>query len=166
MYGASTPAGCRACAVLRRSAGAATKERRAALRSLNERVSMINAILAALAPDLGSVAGGTLLRDHESAVSRIQPALDLISGWPEIPGTNGELFDLDLPLEMLHPVVRQAARPQWKARRFRAAVSDASTAVNGFAQRRLGRHDISGKDLMAQAFTTKEPEPGKNRLRC
>ena len=127
---------------------------------------MINAILAALAPDLGSVAGGTFPRDHESAVSRIQQALDLISGWPEIPGTNGELFDLDLPLEMLHPVVRQAARPQWKARRFRAAVSDASTAVNGFAQRRLGRHDISGKDLMAQAFTTKEPEPGKNRLRC
>jgi hypothetical protein len=38
--------------------------------------------------------------------------------------------------------------------------------VNDFAQRRLGRHDISGKDLMAQAFTTKEPEQGKKRLRC
>ncbi|HEV2255844.1 MAG TPA: TIGR02391 family protein [Streptosporangiaceae bacterium] len=74
-----------------------------------------------------------------------------------MPGTNGELLDLDLPLEMLHPVVRQAARPQWKARRFRAAVSDASTAVNDFAQRRLGRHDISGKDLMAQAFSTVQP---------
>lgn len=143
-----------------------TKERRAAIRELNGRVPTVNAILAAVAPDFGSVTGGTYLRDHRSGVSRIQRALNLISEWPRVPGTNGELLDFDLPLEMLHSVVRQAAQPQWKACRFRAAVSDASTAVNDFAQQRLGRHDISGKDLMAQAFTTKEPEPGKSRLRC
>jgi hypothetical protein len=62
-----------------------TKERRAAIRSLNESVPMVNAILAALAPDLGSVTGGTYLRDHQSGVSRIQRALNLISGWPEVP---------------------------------------------------------------------------------
>ena len=53
-----------------------------------------------------------------------------------------------------------------RAEKYRQAVNDAATSVNSFAQNQLGRHDISDKDLMGQAFSDKEPEPGKARLRC
>ncbi len=38
--------------------------------------------------------------------------------------------------------------------------------MNQFTQNRLGRHDVADKDLMAQAFSTDPPAPGKPRLRC
>lgn len=56
--------------------------------------------------------------------------------------------------------------PLWQAEKYRQSVGDAATSLNGFAQDRMGRHDISDKDLMAQAFSDKDPEPGKSRLRC
>lgn len=45
-------------------------------------------------------------------------------------------------------------------------VNDAATHLNTFVQSRIGRDDISDKDLMAQAFSDKPPEEGKARLRC
>ena len=67
---------------------------------------------------------------------------------------------------MLHPLIRTPARAHWEARHYRSAVSDAATNVSQYAQWRLGRYDISEKDLMSQAFTDKPPEEGKPRLRC
>lgn len=43
---------------------------------------------------------------------------------------------------------------------------DAATSLNKFAQDRIGRHDISDKNLMGEAFSDKNPEEGKARLRC
>lgn len=71
-----------------------------------------------------------------------------------------------LPLRMLDPVVSEAALSLWVPGKYRQAVNDAATSLNSFAQARIGRHDISDKDLMAQAFCDKDPERGKARLRC
>jgi hypothetical protein len=56
--------------------------------------------------------------------------------------------------------------PLWLAGKYRQAVNDAATSLNVYAQGRIGRHDISDKHLMAQAFSEKDPEAGKSRLRC
>ena len=63
-------------------------------------------------------------------------------------------------------MISEVALPLWEANKFRQAVNDAATNLNLFAQRRLGRYDISDKDLMGQAFSDKEPDKGKARLRC
>jgi uncharacterized protein (TIGR02391 family) len=54
----------------------------------------------------------------------------------------------------------------WDKGNYRHAVADAATNISNFTQNRLGRHDISDRELMAQAFSDKPPEYGKPRLRC
>ncbi len=63
-------------------------------------------------------------------------------------------------------MVSQVSFPLWGVGKYRQAVNDAATSLNSFAQSRIARYDISDKDLMAQAFSEKAPEPGKPRLRC
>src|SRR6202007_235996 len=70
------------------------------------------------------------------------------------------------PMSALDPVVSEAALPLWLAGKYRQAVNDAATSLNVYAQGRIGRHDISDQNLMAQAFSEKDPEAGKPRLRC
>ena len=62
--------------------------------------------------------------------------------------------------------VRAPAGTHWDAGHYRSAVADAATNVSQYTQKRLGRYDISEKDLMCQAFTPKPPKPGEPRLRC
>jgi hypothetical protein len=50
-------------------------------------------------------------------------------------------------MSALDPVVSEAALPLWLAGKYRQAVNDAATSLNSFAQARIGRHDISDKDL-------------------
>lgn len=66
----------------------------------------------------------------------------------------------------MDPVIGYPAIALWKAGKFRQAVNDAATRLNAFTQTRLDRHDVSDKELMAQAFDEKPPQPGKPRLRC
>ena len=42
---------------------------------------------------------------------------------------------------------------------------EAAKAVELRTQRKVGRRDLNGKDLYAQAFSTKDPKPGERRLR-
>ncbi len=58
---------------------------------------------------------------------------------------------------MLDTVVAEVAIPLWEAEKYRQAVNFAATSVSSFAQNQLGRHDISDKDPMGQAFSDKEP---------
>lgn len=65
----------------------------------------------------------------------------------------------------LHPWVWNAARDLWRDAHHRNAVGDAATKVETMLQAKLGRHDVSGKDLYAQAFTTADPKADAPRLR-
>jgi uncharacterized protein (TIGR02391 family) len=65
----------------------------------------------------------------------------------------------------LHPTVWSAAARLWDGGHYRQAVESAATAVNDQLRAKLDRYDTSGADLVSQAFSTKDPQPGKPRLR-
>jgi hypothetical protein len=71
-----------------------------------------------------------------------------------------------LPMSSPDPVVSEVALPLWLAGKYRQAVNDAAISLNISVQNRIGRYDISDKDLVAQAFSEKALEEGKSRLRC
>lgn len=65
----------------------------------------------------------------------------------------------------LHPWVWNAARDLWSDGHHRNAVADAANKIETMLHAKLGRHDVSGKDLYAQAFTTANPKIDSPRLR-
>ncbi|WP_280247396.1 MULTISPECIES: TIGR02391 family protein [Nocardia] len=65
----------------------------------------------------------------------------------------------------LHPMVWTAASPHWATGHRHEAVLAASKVANSLLQARVGRRDVSERDLVQQAFSDKDPEPGKPRLR-
>lgn len=67
--------------------------------------------------------------------------------------------------DALHPTIWKAAAALWADRHFGQAVQRAATFLNAEVQDRLGRHDVSDAQLMAQAFSSQPPELGKPRLR-
>jgi hypothetical protein len=125
----------------------------------------VNLILGNLSPSLGTIACGTL-SDHVAGLGRIGNALRLLTATQSMAAAAARLGEPALSLSLLHPLVWIPAQLLWAAGNYRHAVSDAATNVSNHTQKRLGRHDISDKDLMAQVCTDKEPEEGKHRLRC
>lgn len=69
-----------------------------------------------------------------------------------------------LPADQFHPWVWDSARTLWESKHYRVAVEAATNAVNAFTQTKVERRDISGTELMNQAFTDK-PKPGQKVLR-
>ncbi|MCF8781240.1 TIGR02391 family protein [Rhodococcus ruber] len=65
----------------------------------------------------------------------------------------------------MHPIVWGAAKTQWSTGHRHEALLAAAKAVNSYLQTRLNRRDVSEQDLVKQAFSEKDPEPGKPRLR-
>lgn len=65
----------------------------------------------------------------------------------------------------LHPLIWTAAQAQWSTGHRHEAVLAASKAVNSQLQAKLSRRDVSEKDLVRQAFSERDPEEGKPRLR-
>ena len=65
----------------------------------------------------------------------------------------------------MHPIVWEAAKAQWNQENHAEAVSAVARAVNSMLQKRLDRRDVSESDLVRQAFSDKDPKPGKPRLR-
>jgi len=65
----------------------------------------------------------------------------------------------------LHRLIWTAAEAQWNTGHRHEAVLAAAKAVNSHLQAKLGRRDVSESDLVRQAFSEKDPEPGKPRLR-
>jgi uncharacterized protein (TIGR02391 family) len=59
----------------------------------------------------------------------------------------------------------KAAEAQWSTGHRHEAVLAAAKAVNSHLQTKVGRRDISEVDVVRQAFSEKEPEPVKARLR-
>lgn len=133
-----------------------TKERRAGLKSLNIEAIRINRILAGLTPDHALISGSSLA-SHQAAVPVVQRAQALIVDSYRTLESRNDLDPAVAALRMLHPLVYTPARAHWEADHYRSVVSDAATNVSQYAQWRLGRYDISEKDLMCQAFTDKPP---------
>lgn len=142
-----------------------TKERRSAVKALNQRLPQVNYILASLTPD-HQLVSGTNLNWHKSNVLVIKRALTLLEGTRSMAGAAVQLGGPVLPISLLDPVVFQAAIGHWIAEHYRNAVGDAAIAVNRFTQQRVGRTDISDRELMSHAFSEDDPKPQEKRLRC
>lgn len=149
------------------------------MKALNASVPTVNGILAALGPDLGTV-HSTLLYTHPVDIGRVDRALGVIGASkrmealadlddldndPAVTGFESKLWPV-LPMDMLDPVVHQAAIGHWNGGMYRSAVGDAATALSKYTQQRVGRDDIEEFNLMEAAFSLSPPEPGKPRLRC
>ncbi|WP_203708618.1 TIGR02391 family protein [Asanoa iriomotensis] len=67
--------------------------------------------------------------------------------------------------EAMHPTVWGAASRLWRDRHFREAVAAAAEAVALLVKTRTGRNDVPDTSLWQEAFSDKEPAPGKPRLR-
>ena len=140
-------------------------DRRAVMRDVNRRLPTVNKILHGLAPDLQPIRASRV-SEHLAAWPLVERVLRVFGSW-EVMNSSQQLAGQPvLPMSALDPVISEAALPLWLAGKYRQAVNDAATSLNSFVQARIGRHDISDKDLMAQAFSDKGPEAGKSRLRC
>jgi hypothetical protein len=71
----------------------------------------------------------------------------------------------DLAAEQFHPWVWDSASSLWLADSRQEAVEAAARSVNARLQQKLNRRDASDTVLCREAYTTKEPAKGKNRLR-
>jgi hypothetical protein len=141
-------------------------DRRAAAKRLNdELLPRVNRILRDLAPDLRPIRA-RMVNEHLAARPTVERALGILGHWEAMSSLQQTLGMPVLPMGVLDPVIGNAALPLWMAGKYRQAVNDAATHLNTFVQRRIGRQDISDKDLVAQAFSDKDPEEGKGRLRC
>lgn len=65
----------------------------------------------------------------------------------------------------LHDLVWRAAAAQWGMDHRHDAVLAAAKAVNSLLQNKLGRRDVSEVKLVQEAFSERDPGPGKPRLR-
>jgi hypothetical protein len=140
-------------------------DRRAVMRAANQNLPAINKILHDLAPEMRPIRASKV-SEHLAAWPRVERALGILKSWEKMTSLQQTAGEPVLPMSLLDPVISEVALPLWEARKYRQAVNDAATSLNSFAQTQVGRHDISDKDLMGQAFSDKEPEEGKARLRC
>lgn len=69
-----------------------------------------------------------------------------------------------LSANQLHDLVWRSASAQWSTGHRHEAVLAAAKAVNSQLQTKLGRRDVSDVRLIREAFSDKDPEPGRPRL--
>jgi hypothetical protein len=142
-----------------------SQDRRVVMRDVNKRLPAVNQVLSSLAPDTRAIKASSV-REHLGARPRVSRALEIIASWGKMESAQHAADEPVLPISQLDPVIGGVALPLWNVGKYRQAVNDAATNLNQFAQSRLGRYDISDRELMAQAFSDKDPEKGKARLRC
>jgi hypothetical protein len=142
-----------------------SRERRATMKAVNEHLPGVNYYLRMIAPDMKLISAYTL-NDHLRALPHVRRAIDLLSDALDMTSNHWSGGGPALPLAVLDPMVCGPAVPLWAAGKYRQAVADAASNVTHFTQNRIGRHDASDSDLMAHAFSEKDPEEGKPRLRC
>ncbi|MFD0633094.1 TIGR02391 family protein [Catenulispora yoronensis] len=132
-----------------------SSERRATVKRLNdEHLPRVNGIFKLLAPDLRPIRASTV-NQHLAAKSTVDRALAILKRWELMASLQQMVGEPVLSMSMLDPVIGKVALPLWAAGKYRQAVNDAATHLNTFVQSRIGRDDISDKDLMAQAFSDK-----------
>ena len=67
--------------------------------------------------------------------------------------------------EAMHPLVWGAAKTLWRDRHFRQAVSAAAESLIAQVKARTSRYDLNDTPLWQEAFSERDPQPGKPRLR-
>src|SRR5262249_53680 len=139
--------------------------RRRAGRELNRIAPGVRRILRVTAPDLGGQVHSRFLADHLGGERAVARALRLLATQDE-GENNQDPRNPVLPSTELHPGVWAPAGGLWQSGKYRQAVHAAASAVNDFAQRKLGRRDVSDVKLMQEAFSTDPPKPSVMRLRC
>jgi len=72
---------------------------------------------------------------------------------------------IDIDVESLHPWVWNASEDLWASDHWGQALEAAIKVINAKLQERVGRRDISGVDLVNQAWSRAGPSPGSPRLR-
>jgi hypothetical protein len=142
-----------------------SKERRATMKAVNNLLPGVNHYLRSMAPDFELISAH-YLGEHVDAQPSARRAIGLLTDSDDMTSHQWSCGGPTLPLSVLDPMVYGPAEPLWAGGKYRQAVGDAASNVNHFTQHRLGRHDVSDSDLMAQAFGEKDPEEGKPRLRC
>jgi hypothetical protein len=65
----------------------------------------------------------------------------------------------------MHPLIWSAAERLWRDGYYRQAVATAAEALVAQAKKLTGRNDVAETAIWQEAFSEKEPAPGKTRLR-
>lgn len=87
----------------------------------------------------------------------------IVIGEPVRKGREGKTASPSL--DQLHPIVWDAAEPQWKVKHLPDAIMAASRAVNSMLQAKIGRNDVSEVKLVQPAFSSNPPTATERRLR-
>ena len=125
--------------------------------------TVVEQILDRLLPDWRSFRGRGIdgWSGHREATQRGLSVLDLDE---ELQANLGEATPR-LDASRLHPWVWEGARSLWQSKHYAEAVRAAAIKVNAETQNKVGRRDVSERDLFEQAFTINPPTPGTPRLR-
>ena len=106
---------------------------------------------------LGGVSWGSARGEAIRLVGIVEQQADI----QRISGPTGPM----LAAGQLHPWVWDAVANLWDDGHYEPAVHQAGLAVQLQTQLRVGRRDLHGKDLYAQAFSIKDPTSKMPRLR-
>lgn len=106
---------------------------------------------------------------HDEFASERDASRRLLARLDHLDEVNARLGGTDtsprITASSLHHLIWSAAQTQWTLGQRHEAVLAAAKAVNSQLQAKMSRRDASEADLVKQAFSHKEPEPGKARLR-
>jgi uncharacterized protein (TIGR02391 family) len=131
-----------------------------------EMVEVLRPILRRLYPEWESENPGS---DYDEFKSEGDAAQRLLARLEHLEEVNTRLGGEDqsprITASSLHHLIWGAAETQWTLGQRHEAVLAAAKAVNSQLQARVKRRDVSEADLVKQAFSEKDPEPGKPRLR-
>jgi len=64
----------------------------------------------------------------------------------------------------LHPIVWQAAAPQWTIHEYRIAISEAATALTNYWREKLHRLDVDGTQFWQQSLSPTPPTLGNPKI--
>ena len=141
--------------------------------SPNGTVDEINAQWAVVEKILDQVAPGWSISEEprsaydspwEHARGVALREMTLLQRQSEIEANLGEGAPV-ISVSRLHPWVWEGAQALWRSGHYRSAVIDAILKVNAETQNKVGRRDVTEKELFDQAFSDGPPAPGKARLR-
>ncbi|WP_217184948.1 TIGR02391 family protein [Streptomyces sp. AC495_CC817] len=145
------------------------KPNTALFRTLQEREDQTRRVLAQA---LGQVRLPDILRESsansnywvDSGVRKAEYALGKLRTEKETQDILGSTAPT-MTADALHPLIWDAASKRWESGHYSDAVQRAATALSGHVKDRTGRYELGDADLVAQAFSLAEPQPGKPRLR-
>lgn len=150
----------------RRSGANSWTDRQAATEELQRRQVQISQVVERILPGFGEPLFQSLSSTEKTPAARyLNQAIYTLEEGDKIARAFGPPPGPALRADALHPTVWQACASLWRSNHRRDAVNAAANAVNAAMQDRLGRRDVSNTDLVRQAFTLDDPQPGRPRLR-